>query len=336
MGKNTKFLLAILSIGNFMKKSLIALSLLTTTLISSQVLANPIFVYRDAANKKQMLSVSALPQALNTVIKDIEVKDPNLYKITVYRFNDYYVLYLLSGKYWQLQRVRVDIDSNGKTNVIEGYKGNDKERQIFSAQYNSPVCPDNSVEVVAISAYPGLGDVSKSIDAVYQIAKSKYKAVEVLTEQADGQTYANWLSCPNLKGFYTIGHGDNEGIMVGNDDVIDYQFFQSNLLKQKYKNTTLVFNSCEVYNHPLGSELLFGSNENKSSYRKNPGPTAYQYVGGYTSLLIGSSEDISACFLSKAMSGAKMDNDLLQGCVSSYDFYYQDFGLAYPGKYFGM
>lgn len=319
-----------------MKKNLLALSLLTTSLLSSQVMADPIVVFKDALNKKQVLSASSLPQAVSNVIKEFETKQPDLYKIVVYRFDEYYVLHLLSGKYWQVAKVRVDIDTAGKVTIIEPYMGSHKENTTLLSQDDEPVCPNDKIEVVAISAYPGVGDVDKSLDAVYQMASTKYKSIKILDANADGQTYKNWLSCPNLKGFYTIGHGNNEGIMVGKGDFISYEFFKDEKFNRKYQKTTLVFNSCDVFNAPLGPQLVFGNNSQRIGYLMKPGPKAYEYVGGYIGLLIGSSEDISACFMSKAMTGVKMDYNLLKNCVGLYNFHYQDFALSDPGKQFGF
>jgi hypothetical protein len=46
-----------------------------------------------------------------------------------------------------------------------------------------------------------------------------------------------------------------------------------------------------------------------------------------------SSELSSACFMAKAIDGAKMDYETLQSCIGDQGIYYQNFGISHPGKY---
>lgn len=311
--------------------------LLTTLLAANNAIAAPSITFKNAYDKHQLRAASSLPTAVTSVIKDLEIKTPDLYKIVVYQFHDHYVLTLLSGKYWGITKIRVDLDSAGNMlHVIDPYQENETELKALKALNDGPaICPNNQVRFVAISSYPTVGDVVKSIDTVYKVASKKYKTVKILGEkEADAETYKNWLACSNLKGFFSIGHGSNMGIIVGDGEILNYDYFAYDEQAKKLQNTTVVINSCQVYNVPFGSQMTFGNAYTNSQFERDPGPKAYEYVGGYMSLLIGSSEEISACFLVKAMFGAPMDFKILKDCARPYDFYYRDFGISEPGKRF--
>ena len=314
------------------KKKIAALILLAV-FGNASAFAAPKVLYKDMNAKQHVLAINTMPQAISGVVKDIQVKQPDLYQIVVYQHSDHYLLYLLSGKSWSMTKIRVDLDNSGKIKrLIDSYQENEKELQTSTEA--EPVCPDNSVQFLAISAYPGVAAVDKSIAIVSEAAKKKFKTVTISSETADGKTYKNWLSCPNLKGIYSIGHGAPEGIMVGNGDMISSDFFTSEKFINKYKKTTVIINACQVFNYPFGTELMFGSAEQASAFAHNPGPSAYQYMGGHTNLVFFYSELSSACFIAKAIDGARMDYNTLKKCVGNQDIHYQSFGLSQPGKYF--
>jgi len=299
-------------------------SLFAALLMSTNVIAAPHIIFKGTNNKST---------AINNVIRDIQKKQPDLYEIVVYNFSDHYVIYLLSGKVWGMTAVRVDVDTSGNVkNITNNYSIQHAELQTTSPN-DKPVCPDSSVQFVAISAYPGVGAVNEAIATVSQAASQKYKTMTILNENADGMTYKNWLSCPNLKGFYSIGHGGPDVIIVGNGDMISYEDFADPQFTNKYKDTSMFINSCQAFNYPFGTEITFGNDAYASEYAQNPGPNAYEYLSGHTNLLMFSSERSSACFAKRAIEGAKMDYDTLKECIGDQDIYYQDFGLSEPGKY---
>lgn len=308
--------------------------LVTTAILSESALATPIILYKNANNIENNLASRSLPSAINIVIKNILDKDPSLYKIVVYKFDDHAILYLLSNQYWQIQKIRIDLDSAGNVkNTIDSYHENKSELNMLVKNTES-ACPDPSVQFVAISAYPEVGSVTQSIESVYAAASKRYKSVKILGDDvARSDTYKNWLSCTNLRGFYSIGHGDETEIMVGNGELIDFNFFASKNLINNFRYTTVALNSCLVFNNPLGTQLSFGNVFTKTAFINNPGPHAYEYLGGYMSLLIGASEETSACFMVNAIHGYKMDYKNIKKCVGAKDFYYRDFGLSKPGKY---
>lgn len=319
---------------------------LSFAFINTPVFSAPLISYHDVYNIS-VKSISALPAALNSVIHDLETKNSDIHKIIVYRFQNYYVLYVLSSKYWKVTKMRVDTNTMGEvTRIIDSYKGTEEEYKALSAydeglslsEFKTKpkfLCPDPSVEFVAMSSVPDMGTVKESIEAVYQAASQKYKTVKILGEKADAKAYKSWLSCSNLKGFYSIGHGNSEEIVAANDGIVSYRFFRFNLdFKYQNSHTILALNSCEVFNDPLGTIINFGDARSLSQYKRAPGPLPGVFLGGYTDLMVGASENVSSCFIIKKLAGSPANYQTLKNCVGDLDFYYKGFGLTHPGEYY--
>jgi hypothetical protein len=298
----------------------------------------PSIIFKNMNLPNSSATAADLPPAVINYLHEKSLLPKDCSQIAVYQYAKHFVVYFISNAYWGFSKTRLDLDANNTiVNITENYHSNQSEYEMSLTDQPS-ICPDPSVEFVAISAYPDFGDVSESINRVYQAALKKYhhNVVKILGDEADGQTYKNWLSCPNLKGFYSIGHGNEEEIMVGHHDLVPYYFFlREKQFTNKYQHTTLLFNSCLVYNFPFGSELVFGNVLRQTDHFKpfpGTGPKAYQFIGGVTNLAMNDSERTSACFLEHALNGAPMDYTNFQTCVGIADFYYQDFGISYPGK----
>lgn len=307
--------------------------LMSLSLLSINTEAAPKIIYKDIYNKHAAWNTAPIPQSIRTVINNIETANPDLYQIVIYKMKDHYLLYQLSGTEWKAKKTKVRIGKKGNVIITEPEPTDQDDLNKASEAEAPPQCPDESVQFVVISAYPGIGAVDKAIGIVSDAAKQKFKTMTILSEEADGKTYKNWLACSNLKGFYSIGHGSPNAIMVGKGDVIDYQFFEHPNFVNKLKTTTVILNTCQVYNYPFGTEIMYGNAVKASKYDKNPGPNAYEFMGGHTNLLMEKSELTSACFMAQAILGAKMDYDTLKLCVGKQDFNYRNFGLSQPGKY---
>lgn len=313
-------------------KYLLTAPIVIASIISNQAIAATKIIFKDINNMSFALATNSAHEGINNLLNEIQEKHSSLYEIVIYKMPDHYIFYLLSGEVWGATKMRVDLDASGQVSrIIDHYQKVDHESQ--GAREDVSSCPDKSVQFVVMSAYPNIGDVNRSIEIVSSAAMKKYKTVTILDENADGQTYKNWLSCPRLKGFYSIGHGMQEGIIVGNGDIVDYGFFMSKKFNNKFKDATIILNSCLVYNYPFGTQLMFGNMMYASDHVENPGPNAYEYLGGHTSLLMHSSELTSACFVEKAIDGAKMDYNTLKECVGDKNIHYQSFGLSHPGRY---
>lgn len=313
-----------------------SLCVLSTLLSFNANATSPQVIYKDIYNQHQNWKATNMPQAIAKIIRDLETKKTDLYQIVVYKMKDHFLLYQLSNKEWKATKWRIDLDMTGIVKKISAsYDGEDNnELEELERQQRPGKCPDESVQFVAISGFPGVGGVNEAIKMVSNTAKQKYKTMTILDKKADGETYRNWLSCSGLKGFYSVGHGANDSIMVGNGDVVSYKFFANSQLINKYKSATIILNSCQVYNYPFGTEVMYGNAEKFSTFVNNPGPNAYEFMGGHTNLLMEDSELSSACFISQAIMGAKMDYDTLKLCVGKRDFNFKNFGLSQPGRLF--
>jgi len=319
-------------------KKFIASSIMA--LASTTAIAAPTILFKDLNNQSKQFAHAAAPKAITNFLQTAETKYPNTSKIIVYKNENHYLIYLLSSKTWEAKKIRLDSDADGKlNNIVYNYTGGINDLNLTNKNTKSNdiqpgVCPDESVQFLAISAYPGVAKVNEAIAIVSEAAKKQFKTMTILDENADGKTYFNWLSCPNLKGVYSIGHGAPDEMLVGNGDVVSYKFFNQPEMKNKYKNTTVIFNACQVYNYPMGTNVMYGNALQESEYAENPGPNTFEYMGGHVNLLMQVSELSSACFMAKAIEGAKMDYDTLQQCVGDKDFHAKNFGLSNPGLYF--
>lgn len=322
-----------------MLKQIITCSSFTLLLVSTSAISAPPVLFKDISETRHSFKASSLPPVVSTAIKNIQNTKPDLYKIIVYKNENHYVIYKLSGKSWEAEKTRIDLDSTGKVaNFTDHYQGGLKELKLSTnnnlINEDKPgICPDPNVQFLAISAYPGVAAVNESIAIVSEEAKKKYKTMTIVNENADVNTYKNWLSCPNLKGVYSIGHGAPDEMIVGNGEALSYSFFNQQTMVNKFKNTTVIINACQVYNYPMGTNIMYGNAMQASEFSRNPGTNAYEFMGGHTDLLMFSSELSSACFTAKAIAGEKMDYDTLKQCISDKDIHFQNFGLSNPGRY---
>lgn len=310
---------------------IVMLSLATTTY------AAPVVIFKESLHPTERNLRMPTSPALNKLIQSIKDQNNNALKIIVYKQGNEVMIYTLSGTNWGMKKTKVQLDTVGNiTNVIDNYTGdmNQSPKNTRTLSKERSVCPDESIQFLVISAFPGVGEVNRAIKTVSAAASKKFKTMTILNENADGKTYKNWLSCSNLKGIYSIGHGSPDEIMVGNGDLISYDFFNQPHMKNKYKNTTVIFNACQVYNYPMGTSVIYGNNMFASNYAQDPGTNAHEFIGGHTNLLMEYSELSSACFMVKALEGAKMNYDTLKQCIGKRDIHFQNFGLSNQETYF--
>lgn len=218
---------------------------------------------------------------------------------------DYLLVYLLSAKNYSFTITKIKVDENYHvTSVTPDYhlQKNDYAQQPKVA---TPSCPDDSVELVSatpVDTYPTAKD---AVDHVYQQAGEKgYVAKELLGDEASVESYMNWLSCPNLKAFYNVGHGSSDGIMLS-DGVLSHDNFTGELNKKLGERAVVLFNSCEVENDPLKSSITEDAD-------------AQKYAGGISNLVIGPSEAASKCFWDAALDQQPMTANLAD-CNQKYD-----------------
>lgn len=221
-------------------------------------------------------------------------------------------VYLSDKKQYKFTTTKITLDQHNHisyklVSVAPNYKMRKTERlSLNKANFEpSPPCLDSQADFVVASAlYSYIPNVKSALDDVAQKATEKgYHVVKLYDQDATVMNYEEYLDCPQMKGFFSIGHGSPDGILV-EDGMLTSDFFDSmnHLMRKK---TVVEFNSCEVFNDPLKSSVI-----NKAQARK--------YAGGVTTLWIGTSEPTSACFWGKAINHKDLKKALNQ-CVADHD-----------------
>ena len=221
-------------------------------------------------------------------------------------------VYLSDKKQYKFTTTKITLDQQNHSNyqlvsIDPNYRMSKSEKSnLNKANFEpNPPCPDPDADfVVASDLYTQIPSVKSALDDVAQKATEKgYHVVKLYELNATARNYEKYLDCPQMKGFFSIGHGSPDGILV-DDEMLTSDFFDSmNHLMRK--QTVVEFNSCEVFNDPLKSSVINGAQARK-------------YVGGKTTLWIGTSEPASACFWDKALNHKDLKKSLNQ-CVADHD-----------------
>lgn len=225
---------------------------------------------------------------------------------------DHLLVYLASKTSYQLQLERISLNQQHghflatQARFVEHLSAEELAEQP-GAQLQGE-CPNPQVEFVAATPVPYIKTAKQYVEKVYADANAHgYKTIKLEGNAASIENYKNYLSCPQLKGFYNIGHGSPSGIMLSNGILSAKDF---NAMQQKLQEkTVIVLNSCQVFNDPLKSAVIAGADPQK-------------YTGGISSLRIGTSEPASACFWSHAFNGEPL-SQWLNSCTQQLDPYDQ-------------
>ncbi len=221
-------------------------------------------------------------------------------------------VYLSDKKQYKFTTTKITLDQQNHSNyqlvsIETNYRMSKSEKSnLNKANFEpNPPCLDSQADfVVASDLYTQIPSVKSALDDVAQKATEKgYHVVKLYDQGATVMNYEKYLDCPQMKGFFSIGHGSPDGILV-EDGMLTSDFFDSmkHLMRKK---TVVEFNSCEVFNDPLKSSVINGAQARK-------------YVGGKTTLWIGTSEPASACFWDKALNHKDLKKSLNQ-CVADND-----------------
>jgi hypothetical protein len=239
------------------------------------------------------------------VVKERIGVSADVYKIKVrvvpgtYGKPEYLLAWVLSAKDYSMKEVRIKVDENYKAlSPAEDYDGpapgGDQKR-------SGGGCPDPQVNFVAGTPVPDIPTAAAAVQEASRAAGAKgYKTAVLSGEQATTQAYLNYLACPNLKGFYNVGHGLPSGIMLADGELSADQFTGLNLRK----SSVVVFNSCQVFNDPLKGKVI--------------GAQAQKYGGGITNLSIGPSEAASTCFWKAGFEGKALTASMTE-CAQKHD-----------------
>src|SRR5207248_815881 len=161
------------------------------------------------------------------------------------------IVSLLSNKYKSVEFVKINLDNHFKpTSLIKNYelKSEDMSQSPYEAYKVTPKCPDETVQFVIGNNFTGDSSVKKEVLKVYELAKEKgYNPYLMDTNNSSGpqptvQAYEDWLSCPNVKGFYNESHGWSAGIVLSDGEFIDKRVHRE--LIDKLNHEVILFDSC--------------------------------------------------------------------------------------------
>jgi hypothetical protein len=275
-------------------------------------------------------AVSIENQAIELVKKTLHLNSASPYKTVriSLQYNakhqvDALIVYLLSTKIKSFDLVRINLNTDfSVASVIKDYhlQAADFMQTPAYAQKRTPACPDPRVQFVIGNNFDGDESVENEVQKVFQLAKDRgYNPILMDVNNPNGpqptiEAYENWMSCPNVKGFYNESHGWEQGILLSDGD-FSYQLIDRDLLNQLSQKVTL-FDSCETFHDPLLSSMM---DVNKGN--------AQQYIAGIISLPFGPSERTASCFWALAFNGQELNRAMLNDCSVKNDLEIDGFGI---------
>lgn len=298
----------------------ISVGIIFSALISVSFAAThtPNFVLLPNINKK----INKDNQLIELVKRTLNITPASPYKTVRIRmiYNhqkqiESLIVYLLSNKYKSVELVRINLSSDfNVTSIIKNYQliPEDLSQSPHYAHKMTPTCPDESVQFVIGNNFYDDTSVEEEVQKVYEMAKMKgYHPYLMDVNNSAGphptvQEYENWLSCPNVKGFYNESHGWNEGIVLTDDDFV-YSLIDQDLIN-KMKYDVILFDSCLTFRDPLLSSMT----------NPDSGDTQ-QYIAGYISLPFGPSEKTAACIWTEAFNHQALNQKMIEDCAIQND-----------------
>lgn len=287
----------------------------------------PHFVFLPNVKTNYLMSVNAEDvltteqKVIELVKKTLNITDQSPYTMVRIRivYNetddniDYLVVYLLSSLNKSVELVRLNLNNLTVVSVIKNYDLQlaDLKQSPYYAEPVVTKCPDKNVQFVIGNNFKGDSSVEKEVQKVYQLAKSKgYKPMLMNINDRKGpqptvQAYLNWMSCPQVKGFYNESHGWSKGIVLSDED-FTYDLVEKNLVA-KLKSNVILFDSCLTFHDPLLAAMSGSSKGN-----------AKQYFAGFISLPFGPSERTASCIWTDAMNAAALNQKMIEVCAGKY------------------
>jgi hypothetical protein len=204
----------------------------------------------------------------------------------------------------------MDLDVDGQVGAVD-YAYEEMVSHTVSGAASYRQCPDNSVDVVLSTCETSIPTAVRGIrDAASAARNAGYKVRTLYGSSENVSAVLNWLSCSNLVGFGRIGHGLQNAFMVA-DGQVTYQHFRS-MGSQSLNSKVIFLNSCLTHNNPLEGSIV--------------GAGVQKYIGGDTTLGIGTSEPVFSCWHRRALSGNSTISGALNYCV-------QNATSGFPGVY---
>lgn len=225
------------------------------------------------------------------------------------------VVFLLSSQDKSIRTVKMNLTPDFKLASMQGDYHVTRADLAQSPNYAypyEPKCPDYNKQFVIGNAFTEHPELNEVVMKVYEMVKQKgydpmlMNVYKPFQPQPTVRNYLNWMSCPNVKGFYNESHGNPEGIVL-KDDFFLYDLVDE-YLPNKLKNSVVLFDSCSTFHDPLLSSM---TNINKGN--------AQQYMAGFINLPFGSSEKTAACFWDLVINHhAKLTQYAIAICASQY------------------
>lgn len=238
------------------------------------------------------------------------------------------IVYLLSNHYKSFAAIRINLTKTFTVaSIMRNYRITTQD-QMQSPSYAHPMvpkCPDDNVQFVIGNNFDGDHSVERNVKKVYRLAEQMgYHPFLMDTNNSDGpqptvSAYENWLSCPNVKGFYNESHGSNEGILLFDGD-FNYELIAKDLV-DKLKHDVVLFDSCETFRDPLLNAI-------KDKQEGN----VQQYIAGFINLPFGASERTASCFWLAAINQEKLTQALINTCSDQSGLERNAFRIAGNGS----
>lgn len=231
---------------------------------------------------------------------------------------DTLLVFLLSSKTYSFSITKISLDNDLHVISIQpNYHLKKEDLSLKTFHTKELQCPDEAVEFVSatpVDSYPTAK--AAILFAAHEAKLYGYHVKILLGSEATTSNYINYLSCPFLKGFYNVGHGENDGILL-DDGILSSDMIAEQLKKVLSEHVVVLFNSCMVFNNPLRDAVIVDAK-------------AQKYTGGITSLRIGPSELASRCFWESAFKQFPLDFSI-QFCNKIEDIEDQ-FGIGGTGN----
>jgi hypothetical protein len=186
------------------------------------------------------------------------------------------------------------------------------------AQTTSVICPDESVQFIAMSQRK----LPRDQNAVNEVADAAEKAglvtVKLLNEKATRQNYLNYLSCPNLIGDFYDGDS-NPTLVEAVDAPVSAQDF-SIVLKGAFRNhVTHIWVACQAFNDPMLSAMVKDAQ-------------AQKFIAGKVDLVGGYSDRTGVCTMEAAIAGQSISKSF-EECRLKQDLKFHDrWGIGGTGS----
>jgi len=223
---------------------------------------------------------------------------------------DYFVVYMSRADIYLVVCYRLEIEGSDVAAIIEDYFEEENDTDKCYA------CPDPDVEALFSTSITEVPTAEEAILYAANITTGEGLKTKTLlyAEQTDVNV-KNYLSCPKLKIWGFVGHGNNMLVQVYASKTINYSYFNG-LDSDALNGVTFVLNSCDVHKAPLEGSIFAAG--------------VYFYGGGDETINAGDSENIMMAFIRKAV---KEEMEMMQaGVEAEQEADYYEYGWSGDGS----